>query len=409
MLQPSQVHAKSLHSIGGATVLLYESVDGYEYYAPSPLTQQIVGATLLVGQPLPATSPCGRNCSYLMSTNAPSYSCSVGAQNPSALNWTSAVIQGGPQFSPPPYFAAKADITPPIREDLFTNWDYQAHYTNYTQGLPVADGGYNITCIAYNSTYNVNYTFAGTTASVVVDDIVPQQLAGQMFPNMSGAFWIPDSDPVVHTAWYNAMASYYAILDSIAAYTIGSMILTADPSTEKVHYTPSTILLGQTPIMQAANTSAQTPSLTWILVEDIPPIFESLLQNITLSILTGAADRSQSMMTTCIYSNNNTHFVYNERRLWLTYGLGLGVALLCDFIGIIALFQNKAFGGATGSNFGDFLAATRNPELNELNLNESGRIRLKYGPVLSEGGRYAFGRPDTLAVGGKESSLLGSM
>jgi hypothetical protein len=68
---------------------------------------------------------------------------------------------------------------------------------------------------------------------------------------------------------------------------------------------------------------------------------------------------------------------------WLIYGLGLGVALLCDFFGIMVFFQNKVFGGATGSNFGDFLAATRNPELNELNLNEPGRIRLKYCTITT--------------------------
>ncbi|KAF7371441.1 hypothetical protein MSAN_00781100 [Mycena sanguinolenta] len=395
----------------GATGLLYDVIDSasISYNSPSSLIQQIVGATFLAGQPLAATSPCGRNCSYVMSTNAPSYSCSVGAQNPSALNWTSADLN--PEFSPPPYFAAQTDITAPSSENQFVKWDFQAHYTNYTSGLPVANGGHNITCIAYNSTYSVNYTFAGTTASVVIDKIVPQQLAGQMSPNISGqaGFLVPGSDPLVHTAWYNATASYYAILDSISAYTIGSVVPQNGLAGASVVYTPSTIQLGQTQLMQTSGTSRAALNFTWIPIKDIPPIFESLLQNITLSILTGAADRTQTTTTICSYSDNNTHFVYNERRLWLIYGLGLGVALLCDFFGIIALFQNSAFGGATSSYFGDFLAATRNPELNELNLNESGRVRLKYGPVLSEGGRFAFSRPDALAVGGKENSLLGSM
>ncbi|KAJ7235803.1 hypothetical protein C8J57DRAFT_1530499 [Mycena rebaudengoi] len=223
-----------------------------------------------------------------------------------------------------------------------------------------------------------------------------------MSPNISGdpgsCQLIPGVEPSVHTAWYNATANYYAILDTIAAYTIGSMILRNSPTSHMVNFTPSTIQLSEWQMMQAGSstgTAPWQPNYTWIPIEDIPPMFESLLQNITLSILTAI-------------TTHNTHFVYNKRRLWLIYGLGLGVALLCDFVGIIALFQNKAFGGATGSNFGDFLAATRNPELNELNLNEPGRIRLKYGPVLSEGGRYAFGRPDALAVGpgSKENSLL---
>ncbi|KAJ6505252.1 hypothetical protein C8R45DRAFT_1209064 [Mycena sanguinolenta] len=392
-----------------ATGLLYDVIDSASipYDTPSSLIQQIVGATFLGGQPLPATSPCGgRNCSYLVSTHAPSYSCSVGVKKPSDLNWTTLEIS--PMFMPPPYYAAGTDITAP--ENQFSQWNFQAHYTNYTSGLPLADGGRNITCIAYNSTYNVNYTFAGTTASVVIDSIVPEQLAGQMSPNISGqaGYLIPGSDPLAHTPWYNAASSYKAIFDSIGAYAIGSLVPQNGPAGASAIYTPSTIQLGQTQMMQPAGTSRAALNFTWIPIKDIPPIFESLVKNITLSILTGAADRSQSTMTTCVYSDYNTHFVYNERRLWLIYGLGLGIALFCDFFGIIALFRNSAFGGATGSAFGDFLVATRNHELNELNLNEPGRIRLKYGPVMGEGGRYAFGRPDTLAAGGKEGSLLGS-
>ncbi|KAJ7258806.1 hypothetical protein B0H12DRAFT_436901 [Mycena haematopus] len=392
-----------------STELLYDLIDAGSdfFFNPSSLTEHIVGATLLGGQPLPVSSPCGRNCSYLVSTYGPSYSCSVGAQNPSALNWNSAQADSAPLLFPPPYFAEQTDITAPSTETPFANWDFQAHYNNYTGAGP-DDSGHNITCIAYNSTYSTNYTFAGTTASVVIDNIIPQQLAGQT-PNISVQARAPGQPTSLpHTAWYNATASYNAVLASISAYAIGSVTVQTLPVISFT-YTSDTLRLGQTQMMETTATAlfaGVAQKFTWIPIEDIPPIFESLLQNITLSILGGAADRAQSMTTTCIYSNDGTRFVYNKRRLWLTYGLGLGVALLCDVFGTIALFQNKAFGGATGSNFGDFLAATRNPELNELNLSEPGRIRLKYGPVLSEGGRYAFGRPDALAVGGKENSLL---
>ncbi|KAJ7242178.1 hypothetical protein B0H12DRAFT_1055764 [Mycena haematopus] len=391
----------------GATALLYDVLDSASipFNAPSSLAQRIVGATFLGGQPLPPTSSCGRNCSYLVSANAPSFSCSVGAQSPSALNWTSASLST--QFSIPPYFAANTDITPPNSDNQFLGWDFQAHYTNYTH-WHAADSGNNITCVAYNSTYNLNYTFAGTAASVVIDQIVPQQLAGQLSPNISGpdGFLIPGSNPLlVHTAWYNATANYFAIFDSIYAYTIGSVEPQDSNSAATFIYSPTTLQLGQTQLIQPAGTSLAGGNITWIPIEDIPGMFESLLQNVTLSILTGSLDPTQTTTVTCFYSDNNSHFVYNERRLWLIYGLGLGLALLCDFVGLIALFQNTAV-GATGSEFSDFLAATRNPELDAMNLKEPGRLRLKYGPVMSEGGRYAFGRPDTLGEGGKEGSLL---
>ncbi|KAJ7872655.1 hypothetical protein B0H14DRAFT_2570159 [Mycena olivaceomarginata] len=67
--------------------------------------------------------------------------------------------------------------------------------------------------------------------------------------------------------------------------------------------------------------------------------------------------------------------------------------------------------GATGG-FSDFLAATRNSELNELDLNQPERIKLKYGPVRSEGGRYAFGLPESLSDEGgaeKDAPFLESL
>ncbi|KAF8186081.1 hypothetical protein K438DRAFT_2019847 [Mycena galopus ATCC 62051] len=384
----------------GATDLLYTVLSSAStpYQAPSSIAQRLVGATLLGGQPLPPTSPCGNNCSYVVSANAPSFSCSIGAQSPSALNWTWDV----PEIStPPPYFAATTDIMPPNANNSFLDWDFQAHYTNYTSWQTAPDGGMNITCIAYNSTYSVNYTFVGTTPSVVIDQIITQQRANQLSPNDTEDTFIPDL-PGVHNYWYNGTANYRALFDTIYdAYGEGSVDFTDSLSGALFNYTPASLQIGQTPLVNAAASDLARGTLIWIPGEEIPSFFESLMQNVTLSILAGSLDPTQTSSTQCLVTSSEPHFVYNPHRLWLIYGLGLGVALLCDFIGLIALFQNTAV-GATGSTFSDFLSATRNPELNALNLREKGRIRLQYGPIASEGGRYAFGIPGSLGYSGKE-------
>jgi hypothetical protein len=339
----------------------------------------VVGSTLLAGQPTPPTSPCGSHCSYILSANAPSFSCSPGLHDSSRLDWT---VDLAPSFSPPPYSAANIDVTPSVNE--FGGWDFEAEFTDFTLWSSDPSGGTNLTCVAYNSTYHVNYTFVASTASVVIDHIVLQQPASQL---------TDDS---------NATANYYGVLYSMYnPYFIGKITPWASKSNISFLYNPSGLVLTETSLFNASASSLESGNFTWS--SDLPRAMESLVQNITLSILTGSLDAAQTTLATCITTETLQHFAYNARRLWLVYGLGLGTALLCDMVGVVALFQNSF--GATGG-FSDFLAATRNTELNGLDLKQPQRIRLKYGPVRSEGGRHAFARPDNLYDGNSEKDAL---
>jgi hypothetical protein len=68
--------------------------------------------------------------------------------------------------------------------------------------------------------------------------------------------------------------------------------------------------------------------------------------------------------------------------------------MLCDLVGIVALVRNGN-GTGGGNGFSDFLRATRNPELNEIDLDGEG-LRLRYGPLRKTGGRHAFATPESL-------------
>jgi hypothetical protein len=61
------------------------------------------------------------------------------------------------------------------------------------------------------------------------------------------------------------------------------------------------------------------------------------------------------------------------------YAAGLACALLCDLVGALTLLSSP-FGAAAG--FADFVAATRNEELDVLDFSErrgTGRVRLRGG------------------------------
>jgi hypothetical protein len=210
-------------------------------------------------------------------------------------------------------------------------------------------------------------------------------------PTPDDGIFIPHS--AIHSAWFNATTNYFAVLASLYSYLAGNITVTEGLNAASFAYAPPTIAVANTLLVNAAASSFTDGNLAWSTHSELPSKMEGLLQNITLSILTGSLDATQTTSTTCIRMESIQLFEYDAHRLWLVYGLGLGAALLCDLVGIAALFRN-AFGAT--DDFSDFLGATRNAELDTLDLKQPGRIRLRYGPVRSEGGRCAFARPENL-------------
>ncbi|KAJ7261552.1 hypothetical protein C8J57DRAFT_1634612 [Mycena rebaudengoi] len=369
------------YDLGSSTALHEELGNALQSYTqPSVLANRTVAATLFGGQPFSPTSPCSGNCSYLLSVNAPSFSCSLGVQNSSALTWTSINIYT------PLYVADTFDASPSLNP--YSGWDSVGHYADYRAYIPVSIGdtiprGTNFTCITYNSTYYLNYTFLGSIPHVSVDQIVRDKPASQMSPpTTAGENATFNGASGTHSAWFNATTNTYALVSSMYNYIIGRAIMESTQERAQFVYAPASLSVTQTHLVSSANSKGD---IAWA---DVPSVIESLLQNITLSLLT--VDPSQTTNTTCLSMNLVPHFAYNARRLWLVYGSGLGLSLLCAVVGVAALFQNEF--GATGS-FSDFLAATRNAELNDIDLGK--RVRLRYGPLKNGGGRYAFAQPES--------------
>ncbi|KAF7361596.1 hypothetical protein MSAN_01193700 [Mycena sanguinolenta] len=332
------------------------------YTQPSVLANRTVAATLFGGQPFSPTSPCSGNCSYLLSVNAPSFSCSPGVQNSSTLTWISTSIHT------PLYVADTFDASPSLNPYL--GWDFVGHYADYSAFIPVSTGdtipqGINFTCIAYNSTYHLNYTFLGSIPHVSIDQIVRDKPASQISPpTTAGENSTFNENSGTHSAWFNATTNTYALVSSMYNYIIGNATMEESIESAKFVFAPPTLSVTQTNLVSSVNSNGD---IGWA---DVP---------------------SATTNTNCSSTNLVPHFAYNARRLWLVYGLGLGLSMLCAIVGIVALFQNEF--GATGS-FSDFLAATRNAELNDLDLGK--HVRLRYGPLKNGGGRYAFAQPENL-------------
>ncbi|KAJ7675482.1 hypothetical protein B0H17DRAFT_1182857 [Mycena rosella] len=342
------------------------------YSRPSALADRVVGATLLGGKPFSPTSPCTGNCSYLTNINAPAFTCTTGVPKTTDLTW-------GFSNYPPTYVGANFDATLPLY--YYMGWDFASHYTDSVRFLPVS-GGANFTCIAYNATYHLQYNFTGSSSLVSIVRVALDVPASQMLlgnltqreSSLTDPDFIGGDDTQPHSAClYNSL--------------VGNITMKNEGDSLDYNYEPLTLAVTQSPLV----TSAANGDITW---GNPAAAMESLLTNITLSMLT--LDASQMAPTTCIHFNTLPYFAYDVRQLWLVYGLGLGFALLCDVLGTVALVRNRF--GATAA-FTDFLVATQNTELHEVTISQSTRqIRLQYGPLRNEAGRYVFAFPESLGI-----------
>ncbi|KAF7303952.1 hypothetical protein MIND_00625900 [Mycena indigotica] len=375
----------------GSNGLLFETLNSAAtpYSQPSSLALRTVGATILAGKPFSPTSPCTGNCNYNVEINAPSFNCTSSLKNTSALP-----SSGDPshQLAPPPYVAAAFDATPSIQ---YKGWDFQAHYLDYSHRIPVdpTRQGKDVSCVAYDSTYHINYTFFGSTPSVVIERIEQNQSGTQL---SIGTNTFIDGSSSIHSSLFNVTTNYYAVLASLYTYLAGN--ISASLTGNSLQFTPQPANLAATQTQLVAASGGG--NITWA---DLPTVLESLLQNITLSILT--LDRTQTTKTSCMTFSSEQHFTYDAYRLWLVYGPALAVALLCNIVGALALMEN-GFGATDG--FSDFLAATRYSELREVDSRQ--RVRLKYGMLRGYDGRYAFAKPEDLLDGrnvGTSTATLG--
>ncbi|KAJ7085938.1 hypothetical protein C8R44DRAFT_901543 [Mycena epipterygia] len=379
----------------GSSALYDQSISVKKpFLEPSSLADQVVGATLFGGQPISPTSPCAGNCSYLTSINAPAFSCTLGFKNTSVLEWERGIVSDYPV-----YISGRFDAALPLYP-LYNNWDYEGHYANYGNVLNLS-AGTNVTCISYNATYHLNYTFTGPISSVVIKQVVLDQPGSQlMLGTMADRAGPAASDPdfvdgerQTHSAWFNTTTNYYAVLSSLYSFLVGN--ITTDESGDSLDlvYQPPRLAVTQSRLV----TFIQNVNITW---GDVPTAMESLLNNITLSLLT--IDLSQSATATCVYTDSHPYFSYDAEQLWLVYGLALVVALLCDALGVFALVQIRV--GPVNAEFSDFLAATRNAELDDVDVSEGSQpVRLRYGLLKDEAGRHAFSLAENIGPVGDET------
>jgi hypothetical protein len=144
--------------------------------------------------------------------------------------------------------------------------------------------------------------------------------------------------------------------------------------------------------------------------KDINPteeLLNTLIYNITLSAFSLGTWKENVSVTTTLY--RNTYQFSHKRNLVIPYSVCLGVAIVFTAIAILSLHQNGI--PAADGGFLQVMMATRgDTQMERLVLKNSnmtasdmskklGRLKIRYGELVSQEGRMGFGTVDeTLAL-----------
>ena len=126
--------------------------------------------------------------------------------------------------------------------------------------------------------------------------------------------------------------------------------------------------------------------------EDIKTALEQILVNSTVALI------SSSPETTTVNASvaqNQLVWVYDARRLWVTYIIALTSALFCGAIGLVCMMKN---GEIRDLSFSDIAEATRNAELDNV-FKEGSDEEAKKLSVLQYGVQSSDGRKDSRVFG----------
>ncbi|KAF7327117.1 hypothetical protein MKEN_00287900 [Mycena kentingensis (nom. inval.)] len=417
------------------------------YVGPSSLALRVVGATLFGGDPFMPVSPCDGNCSYTLFVAAPAFSCNQSDAPP-------VQTVGTPQSYL--YQSELFNNTSPGASNPYSNWDFRTFYSDHAPDGTIGTRK-QVVCVAFNATYEVFYNFTGVGGKVVVrnrggqssrrrrswrrndgaeiyfsdvfrfvwqllaagscscaiisapsapyaptltsPNVTNNQEASQLHVDDADAstnalrrrrLVVPDNDSnFTHSPSFNGASNYYALLSSLYFFSVGQIFTSSSTnSTLQFSTTPERLAVRQSQLV------SQSDSRAIIWAGDLAQAFESLLQNVTLSLL--QVDPRQTAAVPCTVLYGVQRFEYDPTQLWIVYALGLGLALGCNLLGFAALRAN-AFGA--DADFSSFVLATRFSRLEGVDPDRLGKVALRYGR-LGDGGEYGFARESELQHGG---------
>ncbi|RAL00769.1 uncharacterized protein BO80DRAFT_425198 [Aspergillus ibericus CBS 121593] len=346
-VEPKSVHIQTNQSVptfdptfvgngtfqGMMAQALWQPDDFDAYSGPTNKLTRVARQAIMAGHYLPSSSPCDTDCTYTISMLGPSFECR-NYSSPDLYSWVNKTY---PQTQSWEYlYIASADYAARTNQSEYI-LDFELRW--------MQNGEYqNLTCRAYESTYTLDIAYTGSTQSIATTVHPIRQL------NSSGLY--DDYGMYPQTGTKNSRinatttgasggnvtdiyrrANLAAIQDSLVLALSGyiDIFLLHNQPTANTIISLSNLYTGP----------ASTPTF------NITPIsIQSLLQNITLSLLTLNQSTTQTTITNTI--TMNVYTFNRPARLITPYFVCLGVGLAFILFGGHALVSNGISASMTG-------------------------------------------------------------
>jgi hypothetical protein len=280
----------------------------------NPISQTVAYASRIVvqGSYLPPMSLCNGSCLFDIDFLAPALNCT---------NTTTSV---------------DFNNVLPYSDQFNTVWSSSYTFDQDALILQVAFRASQpqaVTCTAFNATYRARIQQINSSSTIAVLGV--PQLHNPLSTRALGKNWL----------------GLDALAAALARVVNGSAVYDAS----SYNWRSDTNVIAYTWIVKAASIYADVQLMS---------VLPSLMENISLSIASGYLDipnyppTMTSYDTTCYYPA--LQFSYNSRRLFVTYGAGIFVTVICVLFGLHAIHTNNA---EESLDFSRLLAAILNGQL----------------------------------------------
>ncbi|KZV77273.1 hypothetical protein PENSPDRAFT_747018 [Peniophora sp. CONT] len=408
----------------------------YYYMNPSSSFQRLTRGVLDGGIIFPWAPPsgCGRGCKYdidywgpaLKCTEIPQSSIDVFSTNYTAfgLNNAHATVDPTIKVSNPTHFLEGAYVY-----NATTSFGYgQSWNTGSECDTPRIDPIPIFQAMPYNRPFSLDVVYAinnftlpfpvsrygllqldwTTTARIV-------EYGAQLGP-ISDPGYVSASDVNGTDAGLQSTYATLSLASALSQYVYGAIAFPWDTAYDESALAPVYTSVLNSIFTTSANFAGSSNLLALSLVsksyDNLARLLEDACTNLTASLMSDTANLGLHTQVSAIVTPDANVYLYKVSRLWLPYGIALGVALLVDLYGLFCISKN---GGAMEGTFSSIAASTRSHELDVL-FDEPGeplsaraqKVKLRYRTAGSaQGVRAGFGIAENEdAVGMYETAPL---
>ncbi|KAF4634175.1 hypothetical protein G7Y89_g3935 [Cudoniella acicularis] len=346
--------------------------EGGYYVGPSVDAQRLVNTAAQSGEQIGWPSPCGKNCTYEMHFDAPSFQCTPSTDiDPQEAPWevsSSERYCANPKGTTSVWFPGCGNGSNMTVQQLDSDGPgleyslvYAAGFNETTSRLWVGVvGDYNTSVANPNTTtvqelVDVNVfscDIMNATYKIQVNYLDSQQFVNILQLNEFATITIPlDSDTTPFELY--AVKALYNVTIGLLSGIISS--------------SPQNGLVADTSIGLVPKLVAYTPGYgqdKYLPINDLAPFIEELSHNVSLSLLFASnLAVTTTMTTTCVTTETITVWKYKPEPLIITYSCGIAVTLVTLIVGMFSVWSTRS---TKDTRFSTILRATRGKDLDRL-------------------------------------------